>query len=135
MNELQTGENSEAFDFFDAFTLRSREEIKEAINKLDDQIRYDLHMRRPEGNDGRSKICDPKIRALRLKCLEIWMEQMRAKYDVESGELGPFTDLEVAEMKGRLAALEWVLGVAAAAPETLRGRIKIMGGSPVAEPQ
>jgi hypothetical protein len=71
VNESQTGENSEAFDFFDAFTLRSREEIKEAINKLDDQIRYDLHRRRPKGNDGRSEICDPKIRALRLKCLEI----------------------------------------------------------------
>jgi hypothetical protein len=62
------------------------------------------------------------------------MEQTRAKYDVESGELGPFTDLEVAERKGRLAALEWVLGVTGAA-RSLTGSIKIMGGSPVAERQ
>jgi hypothetical protein len=121
VNDFQTNEDSEAGDVFDAFTPRNREEIKEAINKLDDQIRYHLHRTRPKGNDGRSEICDSKIQTLRLKCLEIWMEQTRTRYDVESGELGPFTDLEVAEMNGRLSALRWVLGVTAAAPKPYEG--------------
>jgi hypothetical protein len=64
MNEFRTMEIMKACDCFDAFTPRGREEIKEAIKKLDDRSRNHLHRTRTKGNDGRSEIRNPKIRAL-----------------------------------------------------------------------
>jgi hypothetical protein len=47
---------------------------------------------------------------------EIWKgallaaENVRARYDVEGGELGPFDEFEWGMTCGKLSALRWVLG-------------------------
>lgn len=118
MQEFEIAENVEDIDYYlDAPTPRRRAEINEAIGKLEDQIAYDRHAGRSQGNNRGSEVSDPKVGALFLKLCKIRMEQARAKYGVESGELGPFDDLKVAEMKGKLSALIWVLGYDWGAPD------------------
>jgi hypothetical protein len=110
MQGFEFTEDDKDFDFFDSLTPRNRTEIREAIAKLEDQIRYNRDVARSEGNNIGREISNPEMRALAPKVVGIWLEQMRVKYDVKSGELGSFNDLEVAEMKGKLSALAWVLG-------------------------
>jgi hypothetical protein len=53
-----------------------------------------------------SETCDPGIWKSALEAAE----KIRGKYDVEGGELGPFTDFEWGMINGKLSALRWVGG-------------------------
>jgi hypothetical protein len=50
--------------------------------------------------------CDPEIWKGALRAAE----KVRARYDVEGGELGPFDEFEWGMICGKLSALRWVLG-------------------------
>ena len=68
---------------------RTDAEIGDAIEKLIDQVWYNrCHVPMFGNINNGTETCDPEIWKGALKAAE----KIRAKYDVEGGELGPFTD-------------------------------------------
>jgi len=86
---------------------RTDAEIGDAVEKLIDQVWYNrCHVPMFENLNNGTETCDPEIWKGALKAAE----KIRAKYDVEGGELGPFTDLEWGMINGKLSALRWAGG-------------------------
>ncbi|MCP4781674.1 MAG: hypothetical protein GY877_13325 [Hyphomicrobium sp.] len=90
-------------DFVD-FTPQTEEEIRNAIDKLIDQVWYNRHMNLKFNIEQGVETVDPKIWHGALKAAET----VRLIYD--ASELGPWTDFEWGMINGKLSALRWVRG-------------------------
>jgi hypothetical protein len=86
---------------------RSDESIGTAIDRLVDIVWYNrCHVPMFENINLGIETCDPEI----WKGALLAAEKVRARYDVEGGELGPFGEFEWGMICGKLSALRWVLG-------------------------
>lgn len=85
------------------FIPQTEEEIRNAIDKLFDQVWYNRHLNFKIYLERGVETVDPKIWQMALKAAE----NVRAKHP--DSELGPWTDFEWGMINGKLSALRWVL--------------------------